>query len=333
MNIGELEFVEPVFLAPMAGVTDRAFRIIARKMGCPLCCAEMVSAQGIHYHNAKTLTMLDTSPEERPLSLQLFGRSPEILSEAAAYVESLHTADILDFNMGCPAPKIVNNGEGAALMREPKLVADILRALRRATKLPLTVKIRKGWDDAHINATEIARIAEAAGVDAVTVHGRTRQEFYGGRADWDIVARVKRAVKIPVVLSGDVRSAKDYLRARATTGADGVMIGRAAQGNPWIFRDIIRHLRDEPPLAVSLTERGKIMREHLALLVKFKGEYIGIREMRKHAAWYTHGLTGGAALRLAVNQAKTCADFYRLIDKLTAGITEGVTEGGNFVGQ
>jgi len=317
MKIGGLDFDTPIFLAPMAGVTDRAYRILAHEMDCPLCAAEMVSAQGIHYRNDKTLTMLETDPKERPISLQLFGRSPEMLAEAAAFVENSHFADIIDFNLGCPAPKIVNNGEGSALMREPKLVFAIVRAMRCAVKLPLTVKMRKGWDLTQINAVEIAKICEAAGADALTVHGRTRQEFYSGKADWNIIAEVKRAVKIPVVANGDIGSFDDYDRATAATQADGVAIGRAAQGNPWIFRRLIHYARTGeklPPPTVS--ERGEIMLKHLRLLLKFKGEYIGVREMRKHAAWYTRGLPHGAAWRNDINRAQTYDDFYKIVRKM-----------------
>ena len=249
-KIGSFTFHEPVFLAPMAGVTDTAYRVIAHDMGCPLAFAEMVSSQGIHYRNEHTMKMLRTEPDERPIAMQIFAKSAAMAAEAAAYIEEIGTADILDFNMGCPAPKVVKNGEGSALMRDPKRAEEILTAIRRATKLPFTVKMRLGWDDSSRNAAEIAKMAEAVGVDAVAVHGRTREQFYSGNADYAAIAEVKRAVGIPVIVSGDIRRSADLSRALAVTEADAVMIGRGAQGNPWIFPQLIHWLRtgeDLPP--------------------------------------------------------------------------------------
>ena len=242
--------------------------------------------------------MLHTEPGERPIAIQLFGPEPDGVAEGAKYLEDLGTADIIDFNMGCPAPKIVNNGEGSALMKDPKKAFAILKALRKAVKLPVTVKMRKGWDDAHVNAVEMAKLAEEAGVDAIAVHGRTREQFYSGRADWDIIAQVKEAVHVPVIANGDVRTIEDLEGIRRQTGCDGVMIGRAAQGNPWIFRQFTEYLRTgkrlPPP---TMRERADMILRHLDLLLEFKGDYIGPREMRKHATWYTKGQVGGAELR------------------------------------
>jgi len=314
MKIGAFTFDDPVFLAPMAGVTDRAYRIIAHDMGCPLAFAEMVSSQGIHYRNEHTMKMLQTEPEERPIAMQIFAKSAEMAAEAAAYIEEIGTADILDFNMGCPAPKVVKNGEGSALMCEPKKAEEILMAIRRATKLPFTVKMRLGWDDASRNAVEIARMAEAVGVDAVAVHGRTRAQFYSGNADYAAIAEVKRAVQIPVIVSGDVRRPADLARALDITGADAVMIGRGAQGNPWIFPQIIHWLRTGEELPPpTLTERAQVILRHLDLLVHYKGEYVGIREMRKHAAWYTRGLSGSAELRERFNRAASKDEFINIL--------------------
>ena len=316
MNIGKFSFSEPVFLAPMAGVTDTAYRIIAHDMGCPLCYAEMVSSQGIHFRNERTLSMLASEPGERPLAMQIFANSPEMAAEAASYVEELGTADILDFNMGCPAPKIVKNGEGSALMLAPDKVYEILSAIRKAVKMPFTVKMRKGWDDQHVNVLEIAKIAEAAGVDAIAVHGRTREQFYSGQADWQIIAEVKKAVKVPVIANGDVRTCKDLQRILDTTGADGVMIGRGAQGNPWIFKQLTHYLRTgevlPPP---TLQERAAVIVRHLDLLLKYKGDYIGPREMRKHATWYTRGITHGAILRDKFNRAEKREDFIAILNE------------------
>ena len=314
VKIGAFTFNDPVFLAPMAGVTDTAYRVIAHDMGCPLAFAEMVSSQGIHYRNEHTMKMLRTEAGERPIAMQIFAKSAAMAAEAAAYIEEIETADILDFNMGCPAPKVVKNGEGSALMREPKKAEEILTAVRRATKLPFTVKMRLGWDDASRNAVEIARMAEAVGVDAVAVHGRTREQFYSGNADYAAIAEVKRAVNIPVIVSGDIRRSADLARALDITGADAVMIGRGAQGNPWIFPQLIHWLRtgDELP-PPTLTERAQVILRHLGLLVGYKGEYIGIREMRKHAAWYTRGLKGSAELRERFNRAASREEFVNIL--------------------
>ncbi|SHK63663.1 putative TIM-barrel protein, nifR3 family [Selenomonas ruminantium] len=316
MKIGNFTFDAPVFLAPMAGVTDTAYRIIAHDMGCPLCYAEMVSCQGIHYRNERTLTMLESEPGERPLAMQLFANSPDMAAEAARYVEKLGTADILDFNMGCPAPKIVKNGEGSALMLAPDKVYEILSAIRKAVKMPVTVKMRKGWDDEHVNVLEIAKIAEAAGVDAIAVHGRTREQFYSGQADWNIIAEVKQAVKVPVIANGDVRTCQDLKKILEVTGADGVMIGRGAQGNPWIFKRLTHYLRTGEILPQpSMQERAEVIIRHLDLLLKYKGDYIGPREMRKHATWYTRGITHGAILRDKFNHAENREDFIEIIEQ------------------
>ena len=314
MKIGAFTFDDPVFLAPMAGVTDTAYRVIAHDMGCPLAFAEMVSSQGIHYRNEHTMKMLKTEVGERPIAMQIFAKSAAMAAEAAAYIEEIGTADILDFNMGCPAPKVVKNGEGSALMREPKKAEEILTAIRRATKLPFTVKMRLGWDDASRNAVEIARMAEAVGVDAVAVHGRTRAQFYSGNADYAAIAEVKRAVNIPVIVSGDIRRPVDLARALDITGADAVMIGRGAQGNPWIFPQLIHWLRTGEELPPpTRTERAQVILRHLDLLVGYKGEYIGIREMRKHAAWYTRGLKGSAELRERFNRAASKDEFVNIL--------------------
>ena len=316
MQIGKFTFNEPVFLAPMAGVTDTAYRIIAHDMGCPLCYAEMVSSQGIHFRNERTLTMLESEPGERPLAMQIFANTPEMAAEAAKYVEDLGTADILDFNMGCPAPKIVKNGEGSALMRDPDKAYAILSAIRKVVKMPFTVKMRKGWDDEHVNVLEIAKIAEAAGVDAIAVHGRTREQFYSGRADWDIIAEVKKTVKVPVIANGDVRTCQDLQKILDVTGADGVMIGRGAQGNPWIFKQLTHFLRTGEVLPKpTMQERAEVIIRHLDLLLKYKGDYIGPREMRKHATWYTRGITHGAILRDKFNKAEKREDFIDIIEK------------------
>ena len=317
MKIGNLDFPTPVFLAPMAGVTDTPYRILAQEMGCAMAFAEMVSVLGIHFRNEKTLAMLETVPEERPLAMQLFGARPEPVAEAAAYVESLGCADVIDFNMGCPAPKIVKNGAGSALLKEPELAERILAALVKATKLPVTVKMRIGWDASSIVAVEMAKRAEAAGVAAIAVHGRTREQYYKGHADWSMIAAVKRAVKVPVIANGDIRTTADLARVFRETGCDGVMIGRAAQGNPWIFRVFRSFLEtgvEIPPPTIA--ERGALILRHLDMLIQYKGDYIGAREMRKHATWYTKGMVGGGNLRDAFNHAETREDFHRIVENM-----------------
>lgn len=316
MDIGRFRFPYPVFLAPMAGVTDTAYRVIAHEMGCPLCYGEMVSSQGIHFRNEKTLAMLRSEPGERPLAMQIFAAQPEMAAEAAAFVESLGTADILDFNMGCPAPKVVRNGEGSALMQDPGRASAIMEAVRKAVKLPFTVKMRLGWDSEHINVVDMARRAEAAGADAIAVHGRTRAQFYAGRADWEAIAAVKRAVSIPVIANGDVRTCADLRHILEVTGADGVMIGRGAQGNPWLFRRLTHFLatgEELPPPTPA--ERARVLLRHLDLLLQYKGDYIGPREMRKHATWYTRGLQHGAVLRERFNKAVSRQDFVGIIEQ------------------
>ena len=325
MTVNEI-FSAPIFLAPMAGVTDSAFRSIVRELTKNLLptpysllpnlmFAEMVSCNGIHFRNEKTLAMLQTLESERPIAIQIFGSNSSICAEAAKFIEDLGTAAVIDFNLGCPAPKIVKNGEGSALMKNPKLVGEIFSAIRKATSLPISAKIRLGFDEENLNAVEIAKILESCGVDFITVHGRTRQQFYSGTANWYEIAKVKSAVKIPVIANGDVKDFDSLDKILEVTKADGVMIGRAAQGNPWIIGKLLNYLftgkKKSPP---TLIERAEVMRRHFNKLIALKGESVAIREMRSHAAWYTKGLTGGAELRNKFNRAITVDDFANIIN-------------------
>ena len=317
MTVKEI-FKTPIFLAPMAGVTDTAFRILVRELleddfakKNLLMFSEMASAAGVHYRNEKTLAMLETVEAERPTAIQIFGSDPAICAEAAAYVEELGSAAVIDFNSGCPAPKIVKNGEGSALMKNPALLEKILSAVKKSVKLPVSVKIRLGCDT--INAVEVAKRAESAGVDFIAVHGRTREQFYSGSANWNEIAKVKAAVKIPVIANGDVRDFDSLNKIFSTTQADGVMIGRAAQGNPWIINRLLKYfLTGEKIPPPTLDERASVMRRHLEKIIFYKGERVGVREMRAHAAWYTKGLTGGALLRNLFNRAESAEDFLKI---------------------
>ena len=313
MQIGKIKLDTPLALAPMAGITDLPFRLICRRLGCGLTVSEMVSAKGLLYKNVKTTEMLRIDAGERPTAIQLFGSVPAELAEAARLVEA-SGADIIDFNMGCPVPKIVNNGEGSALMKNPQLAHDILAAMVQAVKIPVTVKFRAGWDDAHRNAVEIAKAAEAAGVSAVAVHGRTRQQFYEGKADWQIIADVKKAVKVPIFGNGDIFTVADGLRMREETGCDGLMIGRGADGNPWLFRELAAALRkEELPATPTLEERLAQAAEHLAMLIAYKGEHISVKEMRRHISAYLKGLPHAAEFRGRFHKVDTQAQFLELL--------------------
>lgn len=314
--IGNVILENNLILAPMAGVCDLPFRVLCKEQGAGLLCMEMVSAKGIYYNNRNTEALLATVPEERPVSLQLFGADADIMSEMAKRIEE-RPFDILDINMGCPVPKVVNNGEGSALMKQPKLVYDIVSKIAKAVTKPVTVKIRKGFDDAHVNAVQIARIAEEAGAAAVAVHGRTREQYYSGKADWDIIRQVKEAVSIPVIGNGDILTAQDVLAMKEQTGCDGFMIGRGAQGNPWIFRQILHYLdKGEELQRPDIREVAEMILRHARAQIALKGEAMGIREMRKHAAWYTSGYKNSAKLRGKINEVETYEQLEELFRQI-----------------
>lgn len=319
-KIGNVTLENNIILAPMAGVCDLPFRVLCKEQGAGLLCMEMVSAKGIYYRNRNTEILLATVPEERPVSLQLFGADADIMSEMAKRIEE-RPFDILDINMGCPVPKVVNNGEGSALMKQPKLVYEIISKMVKAIEKPVTVKIRKGFDDAHVNAVEIAKIAEEAGAAAIAVHGRTREQYYSGKADWDIIRQVKEAVSIPVIGNGDILTAQDVYEMRRQTGCDGFMIGRGAQGNPWIFRQILHYMETGEELPKpDIREVADMVLRHARAQIAFKGELMGMREMRKHAAWYTSGYKNSAKLRGKINEVETygqLADLFQSVVETT----------------
>ena len=314
LAIGNVVLDNPYVLAPMAGVTDLPFRLLCREQGVGLLCMEMVSAKAIQYNNKNTKALLEIHPEEPPVSLQLFGSEPDVISEIAKQIEELPFS-ILDINMGCPVPKIVKNGEGSALMKNPKLVHEIVSKTVKAIQKPVTVKIRKGFDDTCINAVEIAKIIEDAGAAAVAVHGRTREQYYSGKADWDIIRQVKEAVSIPVIGNGDVVSGESAIAMMNQTGCDGVMIGRGAQGNPWIFSELVEYEKTgKIPERPSMEEIKKMILRHAQLQLQYKGEYLGIREMRKHVAWYTTGLPNSARLRAEINAVESYEQLESLLN-------------------
>ena len=313
LKIGNVEIANPCVLAPMAGVTDLPFRLLCKEQGVGLLSMEMVSAKAISFHNKNTLDLMQIAEGENPIALQIFGSDPEIMAQSAAEIEE-RPFDILDINMGCPVPKVVNNGEGSALMKNPKLAGEIVERVSRAVKKPVTVKIRKGFQESSVNAVEMAKILEASGAAAIAVHGRTREQYYSGTADWSIIRKVKEAVDIPVIGNGDITCAKDVLRMQEETGCDGFMIGRRAKGNPWIFKEILHFFETGEELPrPSLEEVVAMMLRHGQMMIDFKGEYIGVREMRKHVAWYTFGFPGAAKLREKVNHTETYEDLEELL--------------------
>lgn len=313
LKIGSVTLPNNLILAPMAGVTDLPFRLLCKEQGAGLLCMEMVSAKAILYKNRNTASLLSIHPDENPVSLQLFGSDPDIISEIAHRIEE-RPFDILDLNMGCPVPKIVNNGEGSALMKNPLLAGKIIEKTVKAIKKPVTVKIRKGFDDEHINAVELAKIAEESGAAAVAVHGRTREQFYAGKADWEIIRQVKEAVSIPVIGNGDLLTAGDVTAMGQQTGCDGFMIARGAQGNPWIFKQILQYYKTGEQLPKPPVQEVKQMiLRHARMMLEFKGDYIGIREIRKHAAWYTSGYPGSSRLRVAVNAVESYGELEEVL--------------------
>ena len=318
LQIGSVTLPNNLILAPMAGVTDLPFRLLCKEQGAGLLCMEMVSAKAILYKNKNTQALLNIDSRENPVSLQLFGSDPDIMALIAHQIED-RPFDILDINMGCPVPKVVNNGEGSALMKDPVLAGKIIEKVVKAIHKPVTVKIRKGFDEEHVNAPYLAHIAQECGAEAVAVHGRTRQQFYSGKADWDIIRQVKETVSIPVIGNGDLLSAEDVIAMEEQTGCDGFMIARGAQGNPWIFHQILHYFKTgEHEKKPSLEEMAQMMLRHARMMIEYKGEYIGMHEIRKHAAWYTTGYPNSARFRGQINEVET----YEQLTELLALIRE-----------
>ncbi len=315
LKIGNLELENNLILAPMAGVTDLPFRMICKKYGkLGLVCNEMVSSKAITFKDEKTLRMLNCKEEERPISMQIFGSEPEIMGQAAKVVSEI--ADIVDINMGCPAPKVVKNGDGSKLLLNLELAEKIIATVVENSTKPVTLKIRKGWDKEHIVAVELAKMAEKNGICAITVHGRTRDEYYSGVADWDIIRQVKENVKIPVIGNGDVKGAEDAKKMFDETGCDGIMIGRATLGNPWIFNEIVSKLNETAQgNDISLKEKKNTILEHFELLLAEKGEYTATREIRKHIAWYVKGLKNATVIREEINKVETKEAFVKILSE------------------
>ena len=316
IKIGNVELNNNVFLAPMAGITDRPFRIVCEEYGPGLVCTEMISSKGLFYGDKKTDLLLNMKDEKRPIAAQIFGNDVEAMKYAANYVSNY--ADILDINMGCPAPKVVKNGDGSKLLLNLPLVEEIVTEVVKASKIPVTVKIRKGWDSNNIVAVEAAKIIEKAGASAITIHGRTRSEFYSGKADWNIIKEVKQSVNIPVIGNGDIKTKEDAKRMFEETNVDAIMVGRGALGNPWIFRDILNYLGEESmdyDYTVSNEEKLRVLRKHINLEVEEKGEITAIREMRKHIAWYIRNYKEASKFRDSVNKIETRAELEKCIEE------------------
>lgn len=314
-----MDFTNKLILAPMAGVCDQPFRLLCKEQGCDILYTEMISAKGLYYENKNTVPLLAIHEEEKPIGVQLFGSEPKLLAEMAKKIEDRGFA-FIDVNMGCPVPKIVNNGEGSALMKNPSLIGEIVSEMTKATKLPVTIKIRSGFDAEHINAPEIAKIAEESGAAAVAVHGRTRQQYYSGHADWEVIARVKDSVNIPVIGNGDILTPQDVIKMKEQTGCDAFMIGRGARGNPWIFHELKEYFKTGSiPDRPDIYEIKRTMLRHADLMIAFKGEYTGIHEMRKHVAWYSAGQKDSARLRNMINQVESYSEMKELLDKWTEG--------------